>query len=214
MRAWSRMFNSFLTGIPGQAPYTDDDYFAHVDGKPRYDGVRDFLASRGIEVPEGTPEDAPTEETVCGLGNRKNEEFNLTLARDGVEPFPGSAALVRDLAARGVAMAVVSSSKNARPVLAAAGLTDFFPVVVDGVVALQEGLPGKPAPDTYLRAADLVGATPAECVVVEDAISGVQSGAAGDFGLVVGVDRGVGAEELRANGAALVVNDLEELRQS
>ena len=214
MRAWSRMFNSFLADLPGQAPYTDDDYFAHVDGKPRYDGVRDFLASRGIERPEGTPEDAPAEETVCGLGNRKNEEFNATLARDGVEPYPGSLALVKDLAARGVAMAVVSSSKNAVPVLAAARLSDFFPVVVDGMVARREGLPGKPAPDTYLRAAELLGATPAECVVVEDALSGVQSGAAGGFAVVVGVDRGVGADDLRAHGATVVVDDLEELRRS
>lgn len=214
MRAWSRMFNSFLADLPGQAPYTDDDYFAHVDGKPRYDGVRDFLASRGIERPEGTPEDAPAEETVCGLGNRKNEEFNATLARDGVEPYPGSLALVKDLAARGVAMAVVSSSKNAVPVLAAARLSDFFPVVVDGMVARREGLPGKPAPDTYLRAAELLGATPVECVVVEDALSGVQSGAAGGFAVVVGVDRGVGADDLRAHGATVVVDDLEELRRS
>lgn len=214
MRAWSRMFNDFLADVPGQAPYTDDDYFSYVDGKPRYDGVRDFLASRGIELPEGTPEDAVTQQSVCGLGNRKNEEFNNTLARDGVDPYPGSAHLVADLAAAGIAMAVVSSSKNARPVLVAAGLTDYFPIVVDGVVAREEGLPGKPAPDTYQRAARLLGADPEECVVVEDAISGVQSGAAGGFGLVVGVDRGVGAEELRAHGATLVVNDLEELRQA
>ncbi|MDF1487831.1 HAD family hydrolase [Tessaracoccus caeni] len=214
MRAWGRMFNDFLSGLPGQAPYTDEDYFAYVDGKPRYDGVRDFLASRGIALPEGTPEDAPSEETVCGLGNRKNDAFNETLARDGVAPYPGSLGLVQDLAADGVAMAVVSSSKNAGPVLAAARLSDYFPVVVDGVVARAEGLPGKPAPDTYLRAAQLLGVEPAQCVVVEDAISGVQSGAAGGFGLVVGVDRGVGAEDLSAHGATLVVTDLQELRQS
>lgn len=214
MRAWSRMFNAFLDGVPGQAPYTDDDYFAYVDGKPRYDGVRDFLASRGIALPEGTPEDDPTAVTVCGLGNRKNDEFNQSLALDGVEPYPGSLGLVLDLAASGIAMAVVSSSKNARPVLAAAKLDGYFPVVVDGVVARAEGLPGKPAPDTYLRAAELLGAEPAQCVVVEDALSGVQSGAAGGFGLVLGVDRGVGAEELRSNGAQLVVGDLEEVRQA
>lgn len=210
-RAWSDTFNAFLSGVPGQEPYTDADYFEHVDGKPRYDGVRDFLASRGIVLPEGDAEDEPGALTVRSVGDGKNDAFNSILAREGVAPYPGSAALVDQLAADSVQLAVVSSSKNAPAVLAAAGLADLFPVVVDGATAAAEGLAGKPAPDTFLRAAQLLGATAAESVVVEDAISGVAAGAAGDFGLVVGVDRGVGAEALRAAGADLVVADLGEL---
>lgn len=210
MRAWSEMFNGFLP--PEQPRYTDDDYYQYVDGKPRYDGVRDFLHSRGIRLPEGDPTDLPEWETVCGLGNRKNQQFNAILERDGVAPYPGSARLIQKLAAGGVAMAVVSSSKNATTVLRAAGLTEYFgPMVVDGVVAAAERLRGKPEPDTFQRAAHLLGVPYAQCVVVEDAISGVQAGAAGEFGLVVGVDRGAGELALREAGADLVVQDLEEL---
>ncbi len=211
MVAWSEMFNAYLTGVEGQQPYTDADYFAHVDGKPRYDGVRDFLDSRGIRLAEGAPSDSPDAETVCGLGNRKNQAFNEILERDGVSPFPGSLALIEQLVERGVKMAVVSSSKNAPSVLRAAGLAHHFPVVVDGNVALDQNLPGKPAPDTFVSAAHQLGVATRECVVVEDALSGVQAGAAGDFGLVVGVDRGVGADVLREAGADLVVQDLDEL---
>lgn len=211
MVAWSEMFNAYLTGVEGQQPYTDADYFAHVDGKPRYDGVRDFLDSRGIRLAEGAPSDSPDAETVCGLGNRKNQAFNEILERDGVSPFPGSLALIEQLVERGVKMAVVSSSKNAPSVLRAAGLAHHFPVVVDGNVALEQNLPGKPAPDTFVSAAHQLGVATRECVVVEDALSGVQAGAAGDFGLVVGVDRGVGADVLREAGADLVVQDLDEL---
>lgn len=210
MQAWSEMFNEYLAGLPEQRPYTADDYFAFVDGKPRYDGVRDFLASRGIVLPEGEPSDGPELATVCGLGNRKNETFTHIVARDGVRPYPGSVALVEQLVASGHRLAVVSSSKNARAVLASAGLADHFPVVVDGVVARAEGLAGKPAPDTFLRAAELLGVDPPSAVVVEDALSGVSAGAAGGFGLVIGVDRGVGAETLRAAGAHVVVRDLGE----
>lgn len=213
MRAWNDMFNGFLSGIDAQEPYTDEDYFRYVDGKPRYDGVRDFLASRAIVLPEGLPEDGPDVASVCGLGNRKNDEFNRIIERDGVTPYPGSAALVAQLAVAGMPLAVVSSSKNAVPVLHAAGLDDLFPVIVDGLVARSEGLPGKPAPDTFLRAASLLGVAPDQAVVVEDAISGVAAGAAGGFGLVVAVDRGVGAEALTAAGADLVVSDLAELVQ-
>lgn len=211
MQAWSDMFNAFLEGRDGQDPYTERDYFAYVDGKPRYDGVRSFLGSRGIELPDGDPSDSPDEETVCGLGNRKNDAFNAVLERDGVAPYPGSLRLLDALRDQGVVMAVVSSSANAPAVLEAAGIRDRFPVVVDGAVAKAEGLPGKPAPDTFLAAADKLGVTKDRAVVLEDAESGVAAGRAGDFGLVVGVDRGAGADVLRERGADVVVDDLDEL---
>ncbi len=211
MLAWGQMFNSYLATVAGQQPWSDDDYFTYVDGKPRYDGVRDFLASRGITLPEGTPEDAATELTVCGLGNAKNEAFNDIIERDGVAPYPGSKALIDALVTRGAKLAVVSSSKNALPVLRAAGLDQVFPVVVDGLVAKTQELPGKPAPDTFHHAATQLGVEPAAAVVIEDALSGVAAGAAGGFAVVVGVNRGVGAEALTAAGATLVVDDLGEL---
>lgn len=211
MRAWAEMFNTFLTSRGAGPAYTDEDYFAYVDGKPRYDGVRDFLAARGITLDEGTPEDGTELETVCGLGNRKNDAFNAVLERDGIEPYPGSLALIEYLAGQAVPMAVVSSSKNAPAVLEAADLTDFFPIIVDGNVAHAEGLPGKPNPDTYLRAAELFGIDPDDAVVVEDAVSGVAAGAAGGFGSVIGVDRGVGRQTLLDAGADTVVDDLKEL---
>ncbi|HEX6916928.1 MAG TPA: beta-phosphoglucomutase family hydrolase [Phycicoccus sp.] len=215
MAAWSEMFNAYLAGARHEgadtSPYTPEDSYAHVDGKPRYDGVRDFLRSRGIELPEGLPSDPPEAETVCGLGNRKNEAFNVVLERDGVEPYPGSLALLDALRERGTPLAVVSSSANAGAVLAAAGLADRFVSVVDGRVAAALGLAGKPAPDTFLHAARECGSAPADAVVVEDAVSGVRAGAAGSFGVVVGVDRGAGDEALREAGATVVVEDLEEL---
>ncbi len=222
MRAWAEMFNAFLDDLPAgvgdgadSSPYTDEDYFAHVDGKPRYDGVRDFLDSRGIELPEGSPQDPPDQPadqaTVCGLGNRKNEAFNEVLHRDGVTAYPGSVAFLDRLRELEVPLAVVSSSANAPAVLEAAGLADRFVTVVDGRVARAEGLDGKPAPDTFLRAAELLGAIPADSVVLEDAVSGVRAGAAGDFALVVGVDRGAGPDVLRGAGAHVVVSDLAEL---
>lgn len=211
MRAWARMFNDFLTAEGVGEPYTDDDYFRYVDGKPRYDGVRSFLASRDITLPEGTPEDRPETRTVCGLGNRKNDDFEAILADEGVEPYPGSVALVEALVERGTGMAVVSSSRNARAVLTAAGLIQHFPVVVDGAVAQEEALPGKPAPDTFLAAAQQLGVPKDRAAVFEDALSGVQAGRAGDFGLVVGVDRGAGVDALTEHGADIVVQDLQEL---
>ena len=215
MRAWAEMFDSFLAQYDDPSadtsPYSDADYFAHVDGKPRYDGVRDFLTSRGIRLPEGDPGDPADAETVCGLGNRKNEAFNAVLERDGVEPYPGSVALLDVLRDLGMPLAVVSSSANAPAVLAAAGLADRFVTVVDGRVATELGLAGKPAPDTFVHAATECGTTADRSVVVEDAVSGVRAGAAGDFALVIGVDRGAGAEVLRAAGADLVVTDLGEL---
>ena len=210
MRAWAAMFNAFLTER-GEAPYTDQDYFDHVDGKPRYDGVRDFLASRDITLPEGTPSDDGSAQTVCGLGNRKNDAFGDVLREEGVEAYPGSLALIEQLRASGMKMAIVSSSKNAPDVLDAAGVAHFFSVVVHGGVAAERGLPGKPAPDTYEEAARELGVPDSASVVVEDATSGVAAGAAGDFALVIGVDRGVGAEALLAAGADVVVADLAEL---
>lgn len=211
MLAWDEMFNTFLASRGVEQPYTSEDYFRHVDGKPRYDGVRDFIASRGIALPEGSPDDDPAEETVCGLGNRKNDAFNTIIERDGVAPYPGSVALLDRLRDLGIRLAVVSSSKNATTVLNAAGLADRFEVVVDGILAHDRGLPGKPAPDTYGFAADSLGLPHPSTVVVEDALSGVEAGAAGNFGLVVGVDRGVGAAALTKAGADIVVADLAEL---
>ncbi len=208
--AWSKMFNGFLSPR-GLQPYTDADYFAYVDGKPRYDGVRDFLASRGITLPEGEPTDTGAADTVCGLGNRKNLTFTSILESDGVTPYPGSVRLLDHLATQPIKLAVVSSSANAEAVLRAAGLRDRFPVVVDGLVASAEALPGKPAPDTYVRASRLLGVPVSEAVVFEDAVSGIAAGRAGSFGLVVGVDRGAGAEQLTAAGADIVVLDLAEL---
>lgn len=212
MRAWATLFTDYLTThAPDAAPYTDADYFDHVDGKPRYDGVRTMLASRGITLPEGDPSDSPDADTVCGLGNRKNAVFAAELEQNGVTPYPGSVAFLDAATGAGFEVAVVSSSRNAVPVLTAAGLRDRFTVIVDGEVAARDGLAGKPAPDTYLDGARLLGLTASECVVVEDAQSGVQAGRAGDFGLVVGVDRGVGADTLLAFGADFVVDDLAEL---
>ncbi|MGD7788644.1 HAD family hydrolase [Propionibacteriaceae bacterium Y1700] len=211
MRAWHKMFDEFLTTRPDAKPYTEADYFDHIDGKPRYEGVADFLASRDITLPQGTPEDHPSEETVCGLGNRKNDAFSEVLRRDGVEAYPGSVQLLDELDRRKIAMAVVSSSKNAPAVLEAAGIADRFGVVVDGNVAAEEGLAGKPKPDTFVDAARKLDVPVERAVVFEDATSGVRAGRAGNFGLVVGVDRGAGSAPLTEAGADRVVTDLAEL---
>ncbi len=213
MRAWAEMFTSFLDGHDGEgdtSPYVDADYFAHVDGKPRYEGVADFLASRGIALPEGSDDDAGSELTVKGLGNRKNDAFNEVLERDGVVAYPGSVALLDHLRDLGKPLAVVSSSANAPAVLESAGLADRFVTVVDGRVAKELGIAGKPSPDTFLHAAEVLGATAATSVVLEDAVSGVRAGRAGDFALVIGVDRGAGASTLTDAGADLVVTDLAD----
>jgi beta-phosphoglucomutase family hydrolase len=211
MLAWRSVFEAELERHAAAPAYSDDDYFAYVDGKPRYEGVASMLASRGIELPWGDPTDAAEADTVCGIGNRKNDVFSGILERDGVQPYPGSLRLVESLRQRGIPLAVVSSSKNARAVLAAAGIADLFDTVVDGLTAFEEGIAGKPAPDMFITAADRLGAAVADSIVVEDAVSGVAAGHAGDFGLVVAVDRGVGAEALYAVGADIVVNDLAEL---
>lgn len=202
-RAWSALFADY--------DYTEGDYLASIDGRPRYDGVRTFLASRGISLPEGDPGDPPGSATVCALGNRKNELFNDLLERDGVEPYPGSQATLVLLEQLGVPAAIVSSSKNARTVLQAAGLGDRFEVVVDGVVAAEAGLAGKPAPDAFLLGATLLDVAPASAVVVEDALSGVAAGRAGGFADVIGVDRGAGEQALLAHGASIAVADLDRL---
>lgn len=210
MHAWSSMFNAFLRSR-GAEPYIDDDYFAYVDGKPRYDGVASFLASRRIELPHGDPSDDPVAETVCGLGNRKNDAFSQVLRDEGVTPYPGSLRLLEALRHRGMPMAIVSSSRNAPAVLEAAGVTDFFGEVMHGGVAGERGLAGKPAPDTFVAAAEDLGAEPSRSVVLEDATSGVAAGASGGFALVIGVDRGAGPDALRDAGADMVVADLAEL---
>lgn len=188
-----------------------EDYARYVDGKRRPDGVRDFLASRGIVLPEGDPDDAPGTETVHGIGNRKNELVLELIARDGVEVFEGSVRYLREAAAAGLRRAVVSSSSNTVLVLEVTGLGALLEVRVDGVVARERALPGKPAPDTFLAAAHELGVAPAECAVFEDAQAGVAAGRAGGFGYVVGVDRLDQADALRAAGADVVVTDLVEL---
>ncbi|MCS6712273.1 HAD-IA family hydrolase [Brachybacterium sp. EF45031] len=214
MRAWARMFDEFLTSRGVSEPYTDADYYSHVDGRPRYDGVREMLASRGIELPEGgddDPADQPAgEETVRGLGNRKNDLVLTMIEEEGVQAYPGTLAYL-DTLPSDARLAIVSSSRNAQQVLRGAGILERFVEIVDGNVAAAQDLPGKPAPDTFLHAARLLGVDPQDAVVYEDAVSGVRAGAAGGFGAVVGVNRGAGREALRGAGATLVVDDLEEL---
>jgi len=214
---WKQMFDEYLQKRAterGEAFRPFDiatDYRLYVDGKPRYDGVRDFLTSRGIRLPEGSPGDAPQAETVDGLGDRKNDLVNRIIEDKGVEPYEGSVELIRQLRHRGFKIAVVTSSQNCTAVLKAAKLDHFFDVQVDGNVIHAQHLAGKPAPDTYLMAARLLGVEPARTVVIEDAISGVQAGVNGKFGLVIGIARKANAEELKHHGAHLVVNDLAEL---
>lgn len=210
MRAWERMFTDFLADYD-VAPYTESDYFLHLDGKPRYDGVQALLVSREIDLPRGAPTDPAAVDTVCGLGNRKDHAFSEMLTLEGIEPYPASVRFIDFLDDRGIGKAVVSSSKNARTVLGAAGIVDRFTVIVDGGVAADRRLPGKPAPDTFAYAAEQLGAAQERAMVVEDALSGVRAGAAGAFGLIVGVDRGTGADRLREAGADLVVRELDEL---
>ncbi|WP_458780810.1 HAD family hydrolase [Arthrobacter sp. D3-16] len=209
-QAWQELFEGYLESQPQVAGYSESDYFDHIDGKPRFDGVRDFLASRGIVLPEGPTDDDPANITVQGLGNRKNRIFK-DIVSAGVEPFEGSVRFLQAVLQRGLKVAVVSSSRNAPAVLEAAGLSSHFQVVVDGVVAAREGLPGKPSPATYDYAARLLDLPSGACVVVEDAVSGVQAGNAGAFHSVVGVDRGAGRQVLLDAGATVVVNDLDEL---
>jgi len=213
---WKTMFDQFLhkwatqTGQPFQE-FDNRDYKLHVDGKPRYQGVRDFLESRGITLPEGSPRDSSSLETVCGLGNRKNELVNFRLASVGATAYPGTAALILYLRRIGIKTAVVTSSENCQAVLRAAKMDDLFDARVDGQVLAEQHLAGKPAPDSFLRAAEMLRVSPQRSVVVEDAISGVAAGVKGKFGLVVGVDRTNNARELLNQGAHLVVTDLADL---
>jgi beta-phosphoglucomutase family hydrolase len=212
-RAWKSMFDAYLRQREGEgfAPFTQDDYDRYVDGKPRYDGVKSFLAARGIELPQGSPDDAPGAETIDGLGNRKNELVLKLIHDEGVEAYPGSIKYLDAARDAGLHRAVVSSSANCADVLRAAGIEDYFEVRVDGHVVEDQGLKGKPAPDTYLHAAELLGVEAAQATVYEDALSGVEAGRAGNFGFVVGVDRVGQAEALKEHGASVVVKDLADL---
>jgi trehalose 6-phosphate phosphatase len=213
---WAQMFDAYLheradrTGEPFVA-FSDDDYRRSVDGKPRFDGVRSFLASRGIELPEGDVTDPGDRETVCGLGNRKNAMFLVYLREHGAVAYPTTVELVRELGRLGVAVAAISSSRNMSEVLGSAGVGDLFATRVDGNTAQELGLPGKPDPAVFLEAARRLGVEPGRAAVVEDALSGVEAGRRGGFGLVVGVDRIGQREALRAAGADVVVADLGEL---
>jgi beta-phosphoglucomutase family hydrolase len=215
--AWKEMFDGFLRQRAEQAgqpfvPFDSvKDYDDYVDGKPRADGTRSFLASRGIELPEGHEDDPPDADTVYGLGNRKNEIVLRLIHEQGVEAYPGSVRYLRAVKDAGLPRAVVSSSTNCRDVLIAAGIEEEFDARIDGVVAEREHLRGKPAPDTFLAGAKALGLAPAAAVVYEDALAGVAAGRAGNFGFVVGVDRVGQAEALRQHGADIVVQDLAEL---
>jgi beta-phosphoglucomutase family hydrolase len=218
--AWKSMFDEFLSewapahGQEFVAFDPVDDYDEYVDGKPRYEGVASFLASRGIELPQGTPDDPPSAETIDGLGNRKNELVLRLIHERGVHPYDGSVRYVHAAIKAGLRRAVVSSSTNCKDVLRAAGIDDLFEEIIDGVVADRERLKGKPAPDTFLAGAKALGVEPGAATVFEDALAGVQAGRAGKFGFVVGVDRAGQADALREHGADVVVKDLAELIDS
>jgi beta-phosphoglucomutase family hydrolase len=210
--AWKEIFDAFLARRGGPQPFSRSDYEAYVDGKPRYDGVASFLASRHIELPQGSPSDSPGIETVHGLGNRKNAIVRRLMRERGVNPYPGSVLFVRAARRAGLRTAVVSASANARDVLEAAKISALFDALVDGSVAGRKHLRGKPAPDTYLAAARELGIERKHGAVFEDALAGVESGRAGGFGYVVGVDRDHhGARALFDHGADEVVRDLAEL---
>ena len=215
--AWKEMFDSYLRERARQTgqqfvPFDPvRDYDEYVDGKPRADGTRSFLASRGIDLPDGSDDDPPDAQTVHGLGNRKNEILLRRIRQDGVQAYEGSVRYVRAARDAGLRRAVVSSSVNCRDVLVAAGIEDLFEVRIDGIVARKERLPGKPAPDTFLAAGRALGLAPAEAAVFEDALAGVEAGRAGRFGYVVGVDRAGQAAALKAHGADTVVSDLADL---
>jgi beta-phosphoglucomutase family hydrolase len=214
---WKQMFDEYLQKRAmqrGEAFLPFDlstDYRLSVDGKPRFDGVRDFLSSRGIQLPEGNLDDPASVETVHGLGNRKNNLVNRAIAEVGVEPYAGTVQFIHQLRRDGFKIAVVTSSQNCDAVLRATKLDDFFEARVDGNMIQAQQLAGKPAPDTFLMAAKLLSVDPKRTVVIEDAISGVEAGSNGKFGLVIGVARKGNAEELKRHGAHLVVNDLDEL---
>lgn len=215
-RAWKRTFDGFLrsrserNGEPF-VPFERSDYLRLVDGKPRYDGVTSFLAARGISLPRGESSDAPGYETVCALGNLKDHEFECEVEASGPQPYRSTLDLIATLRDRGLATALVTASRHGRPLLERAGITGLFDAIVDGVDADRDGLAGKPDPAIYLAAADRLSVPPGRAAVVEDALAGVEGGRRGRFRLVVGVDRGAGADRLRERGADVVVSDLSEL---
>jgi beta-phosphoglucomutase family hydrolase len=221
-RAWKQTFDEYLkaraqkTGEAFKEFDAEEDYNEYVDGKPRYDGVRSFLASRGIELPEGAPSDPPEAETICGIGNRKNDLVLQLIRNDGVEPYEGSVRFAKAARDAGLRRAVVSSSANCKDVLIAAGIEDLFEARVDGVTIDEQHLKGKPAPDTFLAGARALGVSPAHAAVFEDAVAGVQAGRDGEFGYVVGVNRldDAHADALKSHGAMVVVDDLDELLDS
>lgn len=215
--AWTQMFDTFLlerarrTGEPYRAFDPVTDYNSYVDGRPRADGIRTFLASRGIILPDGAPDDPPERETVYGLGNRKNELLLRLIREQGVTPYPGSLRYLIAARDAGLRRAVVTASANAAQVIRSAGLADLLEVRVDGIVAAERGLRGKPAPDSFLAAAEELGVAPAAACVFEDSEAGVRAGQVGGFGYVVGVDRVGHADDLLRHGASTVVTDLAEL---
>jgi beta-phosphoglucomutase family hydrolase len=216
-QAWKEMFDDFLRdwadrhGVPFEPFDRPTDYDEYVDGKPRLDGVHSFLQSRGIELPMGSASDPPDADTVHGLGTRKNDLVLELIGQQGVTPYEGSVRFVEEVRDAGLRRAVVSSSTNCRDVLIAAGIDHYFEARIDGTVAEREGLAGKPAPDTFLAGARVLGAKPSRAAVFEDALAGVEAGRAGRFGWVVGVDRTGQADALKARGADAVVRDLDEL---
>jgi alpha,alpha-trehalase len=214
--AWKTMFDEFLqskaaTAATDRHPFAEDDYLRYVDGRPRDEGVRLFLASRSIHLPDGSPSDGPEAMSVWGLANRKNRAFLRGVERDGVAAFSSSVTLVRDLQAHGVDTAVISASRNASRILDAAHLSSLFAVCVDGIELERLRLPGKPNPAAFIEAAHRLRTEPARTVVIEDAIAGVQAGRDGGFALVVGVDRNGTGDELRSHGADVVIHDLSEV---
>ena len=215
--AWKEMFDGYLRlreerdGEPFREFTHEKDYLPYVDGKPRYDGVKSFLESRGIQIPFGDPQDAPDQETVCGLGNQKNTAFRHVLQEKGVEMYPSCVDLIRLLKKHDIRIGVASSSKNCQYILQAAGIEDLFETRVDGVVSAEMGLSGKPQPDIFITAAGNLGASPDQAIVVEDAVSGVQAGKNGQFGLVIGVARENNDQELLENGADVVVQSFDKI---
>ncbi len=215
-KAWKEMFDSFLMKYASRenrpfSPFTEEEYIAYVDGKPRYEGVESFLASRAIALPFGEPNDDGEQETVCGLGNKKNEHFQEIIQKDGAELYDHAVDLIKDLRKNGVKVGLATSSKNCRLIIKKAGIADLFDAIVDGVVSAKEGFPGKPQPDIFLETCKLLEVYSEDAVLFEDAFAGVDAGKRGDFGLVVGVSHGYDAEGLRAFGADTIISDLGEL---
>lgn len=218
-RAWKKMFDQFLEklseeeGTDYKPLDIDTDYPKYIDGIPRYEGVRTFLQSRNIDLPYGSPSDSPKKRTICGLGNRKNELFLETLEEQGAEVYEDTVTMIKKWRDTGLKTAVISSSKNCKPVLENAGLLHLFDARVDGVISAELDISGKPAPDIFIEAAGRLGVFPAECVVFEDAIAGVKASSSGDMGLTVGVARQDNDDELLKNGAELTVSELTELKE-